>query len=234
MITPVEISNKSFKSGGLGYDKKDVDLFIKEVVSSYESVYRENLELKDKIAVLNDGLKYYKTIEKTMQKALMLAEKTAEDTKNNAALEAKRIEKEAESKAEILLSDARNQLAKIHEQTVSLVQNYERYKAQFKNLAAAQIELLSSDAFTINVMNLDAYASTAGKQGQDAEDASKTVSSDELSEIGNAIKRNASYEHLYDELVDVDEMDFGELQIDGQEEIDFLDLRDQDEGSDPV
>lgn len=234
MITPVEISNKAFKSGGLGYDKKDVDLFLKEVVASYESVYRENLELKDKIAVLNDGLKYYKTIEKTMQKALMLAEKTAEETKNNASVEAKRIEREAESKAEILLADARNQLNKVHEQTIALVQNYEKYKAQFKSLAAAQIEMLGSEAFDINIMNLDAFSSVGSDQRSDSADRSQNTSSDELSEIGNAIKRNASYEHLYDELEDVDELDYGELQIDGQEEIDFFDLRDPDEGSDPA
>ena len=54
MLTPVEIQNKSFKSGGLGYDKKDVDNYIKEIVRSYEDVYRENMELKDKVGVLTE------------------------------------------------------------------------------------------------------------------------------------------------------------------------------------
>ena len=30
MLTPIELQNKSFKSGGLGYDKKDVDQFFRE------------------------------------------------------------------------------------------------------------------------------------------------------------------------------------------------------------
>ena len=37
MITPIEIQNKVFKSGGLGYDKKDVDNLIGvELRSQYE------------------------------------------------------------------------------------------------------------------------------------------------------------------------------------------------------
>ena len=65
MLTPVEIQAKTFKSGGLGYDKKDVESFMREVTRSYEILYRENMELKDKVAVLNEGIQYYKSIEKT-------------------------------------------------------------------------------------------------------------------------------------------------------------------------
>ena len=38
MITPVEIQSKSFKSG-IGYDKKDVDGFITEILENYEELY---------------------------------------------------------------------------------------------------------------------------------------------------------------------------------------------------
>ena len=146
MITPIEIQNKSFKSGGLGYDKRDVDQFMKEVLNSYESLYRENVEMKDKISSLTDALQQYKYIEKTLQKALILAEKTAEDTKQLAQKEAKRIEKEAQLKYQIVLGDAKNELNRIHKQTMKLMQQYEMYRAQFKNLANAQIELIESES----------------------------------------------------------------------------------------
>ena len=61
MLTPVEIQNRVFKSGGLGYDKKDVDSFMKEIVISYELLYREKMEMADKLNVLNDALQNYKT-----------------------------------------------------------------------------------------------------------------------------------------------------------------------------
>lgn len=154
MLTPVEIQNRNFKSGGLGYDKKDVDSFMKEIADSYEMLYREKMELADKVNVLNDALQNYKTIEKTMQRALLLAQKTAEETKETALQNAHAIEKEAMTKAEILKSDARRELEQLHQKTVQLCQQYEKYKLQFKNLAAAQIELLETESFQIHIMEL--------------------------------------------------------------------------------
>lgn len=157
MLTPIELQSKTFKSGGLGYDKKDVDGFMKEVLQGYETLYRENMELSDKISVLNEGIQYYKTIEKTLQKALVLAEKTAEDTRIAALREAKSIENEAHTKAQLIVADAKNELEHIHKQTIQVLQQYEKYKAQFKNLAAAQIEVLESDSFSINIARVDTF-----------------------------------------------------------------------------
>lgn len=154
MLTPIEIQSRVFKSGGLGYDKKDVDAFMKEIVESYEMLYREKMELMDKVNVLNAGIQNYKTMEKTMQKALVLAQKTADDTQEAALRNAHAIEKEAMTKAEIMISDAHRELELIHQKTVQLGQQYEKYKLQFKNLAAAQIELLETESFQFHVMEL--------------------------------------------------------------------------------
>ena len=160
MITPIEIQSKTFKSGGLGYDKKDVDGFMREVLRSYEQIYRENMELNDKVGVLTEGIQYYKTIEKTLQKALVLAEKTAQDTKAAALEKAKAIEKEAKTRSQFIVADAKNELEHIHTQTIQLIQQYERYKCQFKNLAKAQMELIESECFNINLARLDALIDT--------------------------------------------------------------------------
>jgi len=159
MITPIEIQSKTFKSGGLGYDKKDVDSFLREVLLSYEQIYRENMEMKDKISVLTEGIQYYKTIEKTLQKALVLAEKTAEDTKAQAQVTAKNIENEARTRAQLIVADAKNELEHLHAQTIGLLQQYEKYKLQFKNLAAAQIELLQSECFDISLAKIETFVS---------------------------------------------------------------------------
>ena len=42
MLTPVEIQNRAFKSGGLGYDKKDVDAqYIKNNAQSETTKERD-------------------------------------------------------------------------------------------------------------------------------------------------------------------------------------------------
>lgn len=157
MITPIEIQNKVFKSGGLGYDKKDVDNFMQEILENYEELYREKMELNDRINVLKEGLQYYKNMEKSLQKALVLAERVAGETKNNAVKNAMLIEQEAVSKANVILEDAKKELEMIRKQTVELVRQYDMYKAKFKSLAAAQTELLDSQSFTIQLDTLSMF-----------------------------------------------------------------------------
>lgn len=180
MITPIEIQSKTFKSGGLGYDKKDVDGFFREVLRSYETVYRENMELSDKVSVLTEGIQYYKTIEKTLQKALVLAEKTAEDTKTAAEEKAKSIEREARTRSQLIVADAKNELEHIHNQTIQLVQQYEKYKLQFKKLAEAQMELIESEAFNLSITKLESFIPY--KEAKDTK-ASTEISFEEEQEV---------------------------------------------------
>lgn len=164
MITPIELQSKTFKTG-IGYDKKDVDNFLNELLIGYEAIYKENMELKDKINVLNEGINYYKTIEKTLQKALVLAEQTAEETKSAAKLQAAAIEEEARVKAQVIVAEASMEYEKLQQQTIQLIRQYESYKTQFKHLAAAQCELLESNSFQIHIANLETFLEkTTGEQ----------------------------------------------------------------------
>ena len=209
MLTPVEMQGKTFKSGGLGYDKKDVEAFFRAVTKDYETLYRENMELKDKVAVLNEGIQYYKSIEKTIQKALVLAEKTAETTKEAANKEAKNIEKEAKVKANIMLADARNELESLHNKTIALTQQYEKYKLQFKNLAKAQIEMLETDAFSINVARLDAFIT------EDEEKKEDTSSEDDNKDVHELIadeKTDSILKGSFDDDAEEVEFDFSDFE----------------------
>lgn len=175
MLTPIELQGKAFKTG-FGYDKKDVEAFLKDLIKDYEHLYKENFELNEKVSVLNEGLSYYKSIEKTLQKALVLAEKAAQDTEAAAKVKAEAIEKEAVANAtkctqeavanaEALISNARTEakdivlnanieLDKKHLEIASLVQTYQKYKIQYKQFVIAQMELLESEAFDIDFEKL--------------------------------------------------------------------------------
>ena len=229
MLTPVEIQGKTFKSGGLGYDKKDVEAFFREVSKNYETLYRENMELKDKVTNLSEGIQYYKSIEKTIQKALVLAEKTAETTKEAASKEAKQIEKEARVKADLLLADSKNELENIHNRTVALIQQYEKYKAQFKNLARAQIEMLESDAFSINVARLDAFVDDDASKKDSSENQENNKDIHELTgdDVTDKILKSS-----FDEGSEEMEFDFSDFEDDNEKkdgDMNLSDLSDNDE-----
>ncbi|MFR7476582.1 DivIVA domain-containing protein [Frisingicoccus sp.] len=154
MLTPIDVQAKTFKSG-MGYSKADVDSFLTNLYADYETLYRENMELKDKTSLLNESLNRYKDIEKSLQKALVLAETTSEETIASAKTNAAVIEQEARVKAEAIVADAKQELENIRSMTVELLQKYESYKSQYKALAAAQMELLASDAFNIELAKVE-------------------------------------------------------------------------------
>lgn len=154
MLTPIEVQAKTFKSG-MGYSKADVDSFLTNLYSDYETLYRENMELKNQTGLLNESLNRYKNIEKSLQKALVLAETTSEETIASAKTNAAVIEQEARVKAEAIVADAKQELENIRSMTVELLQKYEAYKSQYKALASSQLSLLESDAFNIELAKVE-------------------------------------------------------------------------------
>ena len=136
MLTPVDVQNKVFK-GGIGFDKKDVESFMRDLSSDYEMLYRSNVELKDKVNTLNESLQHYRSIEESMQKALTISEKTAEETVNEANEKARQLKVEAEKKAETMLADAKEELAATKNEIYQLQQQYEQFKEQFTNILLA-------------------------------------------------------------------------------------------------
>lgn len=159
MLTPADIQNRSFKASGLGYDKKDVDSFLQEVAVSVSELLKEKKGLENKVSELEEALIHYHSIEKTLQKALILAEKTAEETRASAYENARQLENDAMTKSQVILGDARRELDKINQQIIHLNQVFDTYKINFKNLVNAQIELINSDSFNISasLLNTDGF-----------------------------------------------------------------------------
>ena len=110
MYTPVEIQGKTFKGSGMGYSKTDVDTFVADIAKDYQQLYEENVSLKEQVNNLNASLAHYKDIEKSLQKALVLAETTAEETVASAHKNAVVIEQEAVLKAQSIVADAKVEL----------------------------------------------------------------------------------------------------------------------------
>lgn len=196
MLNAEDISAENIKSGIGGYKKKETEDYISTIRNEYELLLKENIELKDKLGILSEGVQYYKNMEKSLQKALVLAEKTTSETMHAAEVKAVAMEKEAKTRAELITKEAKmkadsyekeatskaenlmrqakqqadraiaegnEQLRKIHSQVVTLVQQYEQYKSQYKQLAKAQIQVLESDAYNLDAPILQTISATIDK-----------------------------------------------------------------------
>ena len=205
MLSLNEIKNHEFKKG-IGYTKKSVDDFVNEIVESFEEVNRENAELKEKLTTLSEGIQYYKSIEKTLQKSLVLAQKTADEKKEKALNNAKIIEKVARSRADSIITKAKADLDAIYRQTDELNRRFELYKSYVKNLITTQLDLINSDTYKISVNDLDGYL----KLKDELEDARNAIPEEEdnTSEVDENIADFLSDKEAADDEKDVEKDEF--------------------------
>lgn len=205
MLSLNEIKNHEFKKG-IGYTKKSVDDFVNEIVESFEEVNRENSELKEKLTTLSEGMQYYKSIEKTLQKSLVLAQKTADEKKEKALNNAKIIEKVARSRADSIITKAKADLDAIYRQTDELNRRFELYKSYVKNLITTQLDLINSDTYKISVNDLDGYL----KLKDELEDARNAIPEEEdnTSEVDENIADFLSDKEAADDEKDVEKDEF--------------------------
>lgn len=161
MLSPLDLQNKKVVTKKRKYDKIEMDEYLDLVFENYKELYNQNQELQKQIKTLSDGVQYYRSIESTMQKALVLAEKTSKETKDAAVLKAEAIEKDANSKASKIISEANQEYESIKEKSLYLVQQFNQYKMQLKQVATAQLELITSDSFDVYSPELDAIRNAA-------------------------------------------------------------------------
>ena len=96
MITPIEIQNKEFRRSFRGYNEEEVDEFLKIVTTDFETLYKENMDLQEKIKLYQEQVSRYKSIEDTLNATLITAQSAAEDTCLAANKKAKIIVEEAQ------------------------------------------------------------------------------------------------------------------------------------------
>ncbi len=143
MITPLDIENKTFSKQVVnGYSTQEVHEFMAELLRDYEKMYKENIEYKDKIAVLNQGIQHYKAIEDTLQNALVVAQGTAETVKQNARVEADNILKEAEINAQKSVDEIGKVMLENQLKLQETKKQFDVYKAKMEALLISQLELL--------------------------------------------------------------------------------------------
>ena len=143
MLTPLEIENKTFNKQIMnGYSISEVHEFMAALLKDYEKLYKENIEYKDKVAMLNQGIQHYKSIEDTLQNALVVAQGTAETVKQNAKAEADNIVKQAEINATKSVDEIKKQIMEKELQYDETRKQFDVYKAKMEALLISQLELL--------------------------------------------------------------------------------------------
>jgi cell division initiation protein len=140
--TPNDLQNLTFKKRLAGYSEDMVNDVLDKIIEDYSVYIKENVELKDKLSLLNEGLQHYKTIEESLQNTLIVAQKTGEDIKKNAYEKADNVIREAEIRAQKLINDANQEVVKIKFEYEDSKKKLHVFKSKSEMLLISQLELL--------------------------------------------------------------------------------------------
>lgn len=142
MLTPIDIQKQDFGVKLRGYNADEVDDFLDLVGSDYEKLYKENIELRDKVASMAKEVEKYKAMEDTLQNSIILAQGAAEDIKKNASQRADNIISEAHNKSEDILRQINADILAKKNELNNVQVEVESYKTRIKGICAGLLEML--------------------------------------------------------------------------------------------
>ncbi len=140
--TPNDLQNLVFKKMFMGYGEDQVNEVLDRVIEDYSAYIKENLDLKDKLALLNESLQNYKIMEESLQNTLVVAQQTSEEIRKNAYEKADNIIKEAEVRAQQILNTANQEVIRIKFEYEDMRKRLQVFKTKAETLLQSQLEVI--------------------------------------------------------------------------------------------
>lgn len=141
-LTPLDIQQQRFKTRFRGFDIQEVDFFLDQMADAFESLLKQNENLKEEFRRLQLEIQGYKNREDAFKRALLNSQRVIEQMKENAQKSAELIVAEAEVKAEKILNKAHNRLAQLHEDIAELKRQRMQIEVQISSVIEAHGKLL--------------------------------------------------------------------------------------------
>ncbi len=106
-VSPVEIRHVKLKRSLIGgFRRRAVEALLEEITHSYEDVWREREDLRDRVDHLENELRRHRELESLLRETLLSAEKSAIEVKEQARTEAELVIREAHTAARSITQEA--------------------------------------------------------------------------------------------------------------------------------
>jgi cell division initiation protein len=113
-VSPLDLRHQRFRSAFRGFDQVEVTAFLAAVADDYEQALRETDRLRQDLAKIEAVLSEHREHEKNLRNTLMTAQRLSDEIKEHAGEEARRIIRDAEGRAELLLEKAQLRVDDLH------------------------------------------------------------------------------------------------------------------------
>lgn len=145
-LTPLDIHHKEFTHALRGYNEAEVDAFLDQVADELERLFKENIDLSEKIEGLENKVRDYQDMERTLHNTLLSAQRSADDMMHKAQREADAVLKDAEVKAKEVIHNALTSKQKATADLGRIKQAEDEFRVTFKALLERHLRSLAEVA----------------------------------------------------------------------------------------
>lgn len=146
MIMPIDIENKVFRKAKIGgYDIKDVENFLEELIVDYENMYKENGDLKERLARADESIKYFDSLEQGVTQTIENSQKAAEEIREKAIIESEEIKKKAKDETNLTLEELKLEIKAKEIELEQIKKQMQIYKIKITSMLEAQMKILNED-----------------------------------------------------------------------------------------
>jgi cell division initiation protein len=131
-LTPLDIHHKEFNHALRGYNEAEVDAFLDSVADELERLFKENIDLSERNEALEQKVRDYQDMERTLHNTLVSAQKSADELMQKTHHEADVVLKDAEVKAKEVIHNALTSKQKATNDLVRIKQAEEEFRVNFK------------------------------------------------------------------------------------------------------
>jgi cell division initiation protein len=141
-FSPMSIKNQEFRKSIRGFDKEEVQAFLDKLSNEFETLQRENEQLKKDLDNANIKLNEFRKIEKNLQNTLLRAQESSTKSLESTRKQSNLMVKEAEIKASQILEKARESANEIRNAVINLREERDLVVAKLKSIISSQAHLL--------------------------------------------------------------------------------------------
>ena len=143
-FTPFSIKSQEFNRVLRGYDKDEVQAFLEKVADEFDNISSENERLKKEAEILNEQLKEYKKIEKSLQSTLLNAQESSTKAIDSVKKQTALMLKEAELKAAQIIEKAKENANSVRDSVLALREEKNLLIARLAAIVNTQSSLIET------------------------------------------------------------------------------------------
>jgi cell division initiation protein len=144
-ITPLDITQKTFRRAFRGLDRQEVEAFLALVASEVEALAKDTQTLREDARRMQEEISDLRSRERTLQETMITAQKACEEIRDAARKEAEITLSEAELQAEKIVQSAHLRYLRIVDDIGEAKRQRAQFEAGVRAIAEGHLKLL--DAF---------------------------------------------------------------------------------------